>query len=496
MITQDKIERYLLSLTLIIFLSGCDIPDLKELINIDRTAPLLEIDTQTKNIETRSNSISISFNSSEEGTLLYEKDCQSNIKKVHTGKNTIIFDNLEDGFYDFCTITAIDLAGNQSKTVEIPTFSIKRSEQPSLQEVIPITSNTFDNTPSYTFRSSSEGTISYQGSCKSLQQKAKIGNNVVTFQKLEDGYYPDCAILVTDLKGLVSQELKINPFSISSNKDFQILNSVTPKRLSTLDLNVQESSGLLYIDGKLYTHNDSGGKAEVYEIDSYGRIVRTITINGATNVDWEAMTQDDLYLYIADIGNNKGDRKDLKIYKVDKPTFMSHNNVDCEIIEIKYSDQENFEYKDFSTPYDAEAIIAYGDNLYIFTKNWKDKVTKVYSISKNSGSYTLHEVSSYACNFLITDATYHIYADKIILIGYSSHLMSTQKIVILENFSADDFFSGTIQEIEVNANTMGFKQIEAITNDIAEKIYITSEELSNKFIGNHPSSLFEVRIFE
>jgi len=495
-----KKNYYYLAIIFIIFFSGCNTSEIKSniknnvksLIDVDIKSPVLEMNSQTKN----SKSLSISFNSSEDGTLLYENDCQSKTKNVKQGKNIIIFDDLENGYYDFCTITIVDFADNISNTVAIPAFYVNNTEIPSLTEVMPITSNTFNDSPTYTFRSSSEGKISYSGDCKSLQHKAKIGDNVITFNKLKDGYYDNCSISVINQEGVESKELQISPFSINKDKEIEIIDFVTPKRLATLDYKLKESSGIIYIDGKLYTHTDSSGKAQLYEIDSHGKIVRTITINGAINIDWEDITQDDFYIYIADIGNNNGKRKDLKIYKIDKEMIQTQKSVDCKIIEVSYEDQENFKYEQFSTPYDAEAIIAYKDNLYIFTKNWNNKVTKVYAVPKRPGSHILNEVSSYSFDFLITGATYNKKADKIILIGYNSRLATTQHITVLENFSNDDFFSGDLRQIEIDSSPIGFRQIEAITSDGAEKVYITSEEMTNKFLGNHPSSLFEIRIIE
>ena len=49
---------------------------------------------------------------------------------------------------------------------------------------------------------------------------------------------------------------------------------------------VKETSGLLFLDGKIITHNDSGDAANIYEIDSLsGIIVRTVSISNATNID-------------------------------------------------------------------------------------------------------------------------------------------------------------------------------------------------------------------
>jgi hypothetical protein len=77
---------------------------------------------------------------------------------------------------------------------------------------------------------------------------------------------------------------------------------------------VKKTSGLLFLDGKIITHNDSGDAANLYEIDSLsGAILRTISISNATNIDLEGLAENDTHLFIADIGNNNGNREDLKI---------------------------------------------------------------------------------------------------------------------------------------------------------------------------------------
>ena len=65
------------------------------------------------------------------------------------------------------------------------------------------------------------------------------------------------------------------------------------KEKFTLPNNVNETSGLLFFDGKIITHNDSGGEPNLYEIDSLtGNLLRTIAINNASNVYWEAITEE------------------------------------------------------------------------------------------------------------------------------------------------------------------------------------------------------------
>ena len=99
-------------------------------------------------------------------------------------------------------------------------------------------------------------------------------------------------------------------FSLLSSSA-QIALDLTNLQSPTLD----ESSGLLFYNNKIITHTDSGGKAELYEIDAtMGKVTRTVNITNAENVDWEDIGQDGTHIYIGDIGNNSGNRTNLKIY--------------------------------------------------------------------------------------------------------------------------------------------------------------------------------------
>ena len=60
---------------------------------------------------------------------------------------------------------------------------------------------------------------------------------------------------------------------------------------------VEETSGLLYYNNKIISHNDSGNDANLYEIDpENGEITRIVTVANATNIDWEDLGQDDTHI--------------------------------------------------------------------------------------------------------------------------------------------------------------------------------------------------------
>ena len=54
-----------------------------------------------------------------------------------------------------------------------------------------------------------------------------------------------------------------------------------------------ESSGLLYLNDRILTFNDSGGEPALYCVDgNTGDLISKTVISNATNTDWEESAQD------------------------------------------------------------------------------------------------------------------------------------------------------------------------------------------------------------
>ena len=225
----------------------------------------------------------------------------------------------------------------------------------------------------------------------------------------------------------------------------------TPVEKFALPTSLSESSGAIFFNDRLISHNDSGGENKLYELDTIsGLVTRTVTISNATNVDWEDITQDDTSIYIGDIGNNvSGNRTDLKIYKISKSDYINNTSVNAETIAFSYSDQIDFSPKSAnSTEWDAEALISFDvNNLILFTKNWVDGITKGYVIPKAAGTYSVSPLSTTLnSGGLITGGTYNPLTAKIYLVGYSTTLQPF--VWESEGFNGSDVFSG------INTKTM------------------------------------------
>jgi hypothetical protein len=245
--------------------------------------------------------------------------------------------------------------------------------------------------------------------------------------------------------------------------------------------NLDETSGLLFYNNKLLTFNDSGGQASLYEISSStGTITKTITITNATNVDWEDITQDASYIYIGDIGNNNGNRIDLKVYKIAKNDFDgADNTATAEIIAYSYANQTDFTSNPNNNNWDAEGLISRGDNLLIFSKNWANKMVNVYSIPKTIGIHSAVLESSYNTNGLITGAETSFSEDIIYLTGYSNSQAPFMYTIHDIPSNSLDVFSGTVSEKITTIVSLG-NQVEAIAlfeiTPTKHRLYISNEK--------------------
>lgn len=273
---------------------------------------------------------------------------------------------------------------------------------------------------------------------------------------------------------------------ISISVSAQKLKPISSK---VLDEKIQETSGLLFWNNKLWTHNDDGD-TNLYGLDkSSGEILETIALKNVVNKDWESISQDENYIYIGDFGNNvTGNRTDLQILRIEKKSLLEGNQK-IDSIHFKYSNQLDFTALESNkTDFDGEAFIVSKDSIFIFTKKWTSQKTSVYSLAKNPGNQIAYLKATFDIRGLITDATFIEDKKEIVLCGYSKKLKPF--VYILSNYANDDFFSGTKKRIKLK---LPFHQIEGITFD-GEKFYLTNEKFARKPFINTKQKLHEINL--
>jgi len=265
---------------------------------------------------------------------------------------------------------------------------------------------------------------------------------------------------------------------------------------------IDETSGLAYLNGKLWTINDSGGLNALYAFDTTtGEIVQRITIVNATNVDWESLADDDDFIYIGDFGNNSGSRDDLTIYRVLKSDIPMEGNgtVESEKITFVFSDYKGSVENRKSHNFDCEAFIATDDSLYLFSKNHENQKTKLYKLPKVPGDYVAEMLTTFNSAGLITGADINTESNQITLVGYVNNEW-TPFTWLLFDFEDNNFFSGNKRRIDL-LNIIA-TQTEAIAYTNGKTEVMTSEGRlfsqtaydfnSGIWTTNPPSEIMEV----
>ena len=232
---------------------------------------------------------------------------------------------------------------------------------------------------------------------------------------------------------------------------------------------IDETSGLEIIDNQFITHNDSGGDPKLYYLDKKGKIVFERILNGAKNNDWEDITKDEEYLYVANMGNNLDNRKNLSIFKV--PIDTSNDQV--EVIEFNYPEQVKFITLEKSSQYDAEGLITIDENLIIFTKNKLKKITEIYTLPKTAGTYEAKKIGSLNTQSIITAADYDSKTKLLALTGSRSFKGDEYYILKIEDFDLEIKKDYKINMYEI---PIGKTQVEAIKIIDSNTFWITSED--------------------
>ena len=244
--------------------------------------------------------------------------------------------------------------------------------------------------------------------------------------------------------------------------------------VSKLPAKVDESSGIIHWNGNIWTHNDSKKQAALFEVNPVnGKLITTLPIATLSNEDWEEVAQDEQHIYIGDFGNNKGTRKNLKIFKIAKQEILTTKAVQrVDTIQFTYPDQTNFEGPTHAHNYDCEAMIAVGDSLYLFTKNFKDQHSRLYSLPKTSGKHAAQLKGRLDTQGTITGAGIN-QTDRVV--GLTGYFYDNGRFLPfvwwLWDYPEQDFFSGKKQRINLPYHV----QVEGICYDKDGQFFLSSE---------------------
>ncbi len=189
------------------------------------------------------------------------------------------------------------------------------------------------------------------------------------------------------------------------------------------DGRLTESSGLAASRlhrGVLWTHNDSGGRPELFAVDSRGRTVARVAVRGAFAADWEALApgRDPAgrpALYVGDIGDNGERRGSVLVYRVPEPTSLGDGSVQATAFRFRYPDGAH----------NAETLLVdpRTQRIYIVTKSGDGG--EIYAAPSNpvpGRTMTLTRVAGGAPR-IITDGTF-LPDGRIVLRDYTKGYLS------------------------------------------------------------------------
>ena len=254
-----------------------------------------------------------------------------------------------------------------------------------------------------------------------------------------------------------------------------------PIEICPLPIDVWEASGIVVNDYDSYwLHNDAENPTEIFEMDANCNVVRTITLDGVHNYDWEDFCKDnDGNFYVGEIGSRNGQFSpngiydQLFAYKFDNPRFNCATNITPEQIEFNFQ----------SSVKDCESMFYYDDWLYFISKHHSNDpnnplagVAELHKVPAITGqplytadyvtSLTIHDYPNQAIDYYKVTAA-DLNDDENIMV-----MMGEARMWIITDFTPGIFFDGTITTVEFNIR----HQRESVAFADNHTIYIVDED--------------------
>jgi hypothetical protein len=265
--------------------------------------------------------------------------------------------------------------------------------------------------------------------------------------------------------------------------------AIHPYQSIDLDKKVSEASGLVFWNGQLWTHNDSGNAASLFAIDTLdGHLIKEYTLPRITNNDWEEISQDDRYFYMGDFGNNRGKRDNVVIIRIEKEPLLK-GQAKMENIVFSWPETKDRSGKSLKVNFNCEAMVVLNDSIYLFTKEKNPKATGVYALSKEPGMYTAHLKDHLKTDFLVTGASYSEKTGHLVLCGYD--LLLHTFVLDCYGFEGTDFFSAKMIQRKVRRS---FRQTEGIATNNAGNYFLVNEHFYQPWLLDRKQQLHKLKL--
>ncbi len=153
-----------------------------------------------------------------------------------------------------------------------------------------------------------------------------------------------------------------------------------PIRRGELPAVLDEASGLTssrWSGDRIWAHNDSGDSARLFALDRSGKLLATVVLEGAKSKDWEDIARGPCAsgeaarscLYVADMGDNKEKRDEVRFYRFAEPEKLS--------AEMTVSAFETMELRYPGGPVNAEAMFV-DEQARVVILSKEDDQTRIF----------------------------------------------------------------------------------------------------------------------
>ena len=147
------------------------------------------------------------------------------------------------------------------------------------------------------------------------------------------------------------------------------------------DDGVRESSGVVASrkqPGVYWTHNDSGNAPVLFAMTREGEVLGGFPVS-VRNDDWEDVAADDEgHLFIGDVGNNNGGRRQVMVYRVDEPDPRAKP---ARSLRVRALWRLTYPGR----PFDCEALFVHAGHGYLVSKVPPGLRADVYRFDLSSG---------------------------------------------------------------------------------------------------------------
>ncbi|QUM78654.1 hypothetical protein HWV00_15000 [Moritella sp. 24] len=212
---------------------------------------------------------------------------------------------------------------------------------------------------------------------------------------------------------------------------------------------VKETSALAQFGGQIWTANDSGDGANLYQINEQtGQVIKQVHVNDVISYDWEELAQDADTLFVMDCGNNRGTRDSRTIININTGDLMTAddgaNVAAVNTARFSMADKPEEALTMFIHDYDCEASAVVDEELWVLSKNWVNLQSRLYrmeltEIAKSAANNSVIQVTptqTLNVDGLITAADYNAATNQLVLLGYDDNLIYKHPfiwIVAVEN---------------------------------------------------------------